>query len=225
MDVKVIGLGGIGTALLAFLPRYLAFDQARRKERDILTLIDGDHYEPNNMQRQAFGEFGDKADVKAREVRREQEYLAVNSIVEYVKPDNIANIIEEGNVVFLGVDNHKTRKLVSDHCGTLRNVVLVSGGNELTDGNVQVYVRKGGVDVTPSLSKYHPEIENPADKRPDEMSCEELAQSRPQLLFTNAAVAVAMLTAFYAHQSGPLSYSEAYLDIVVGKNNAMARKA
>jgi len=32
------------------------------------------------------------------------------------------------DLVLLAVDNHATRKLVSDHCARLDNVCLISGG-------------------------------------------------------------------------------------------------
>jgi len=41
------------------------------------------------------------------------------------------------------------------------------------------------------------------------MSCDELSQqAAPQLLFTNLAVASAMLNAFYAWRQGKLQYGE-----------------
>jgi len=93
-----------------------------------------------------------------------------------------------GDIVVLAVDNHATRKLVTDHCAErLRDVCLVSGGNDGieeradgtrlrgTYGGCQVYLRRDGVDVTPSLSRYHAEIREPADKAPDELGCVEAA--------------------------------------------------
>ena len=47
------------------------------------------------------------------------------------------------------------------------------------------------------MTDYHPEIENPLDKSPDEMSCEELSHAEPQLYFTNFMVAGHMCSAFY----------------------------
>jgi hypothetical protein len=112
------------------------------------------------------------------------------------------------------VDNHASRHLGDRHAGTLRDLVLISGGNDYADGNVQVYVRREGRDLTPSLARYHPEIAQPQDRHPGELSCEELmAGGAPQLLFANLMVASLMLNVFYALRQGPLPYSEAYLDI------------
>src|SRR5262249_60475714 len=87
---------------------------------------------------------------------------------------NVGQLIRNGDHVLLCVDNHPTRKLVSDHCGTLANVALFSGGNEGVEpprergtyGNVQVYLRKGGRDLTVPLTRFHPEIANPKARCP-----------------------------------------------------------
>ncbi len=114
--------------------------------------------------------------------------------------------------------------LVSRRCEELSDVVLISGGNDFTDGNVQVYVRQDGRDVTLPLTRFHPEIAEPKDKSPAEMSCEELAAgAAPQLLFMNLTIASAMLNAFYAWRPARLRYGEVYLDIMEGKAQPVAR--
>ena len=133
----------------------------------------------------------------------------------FVSKENISKVILEGDIVFLGVDNHKTRMIVSNYCKELKNVTLISGGNEYTDGNVQIYVRKEGKDLTPDLCAYHPEIKNPSDKLPDEMSCQELSESEPQLYFTNLGVATFMCWSFYnVVVKKQYERSEVYFDIL-----------
>lgn len=220
MQIKVIGIGGIGCALLPFLARYLNYSGGRAK----ITLIDGDEFERRNAERQAFQVLGNKAQVKAGEMAREYEALSFRAIPEYLTEANIDQYLQEGDVVFLGVDNHKTRKLVSDHCEKLSTVVLISGGNDFTDGNVQVHIRQGGRGITAPITRFHPEIQNPQDRSPAEMSCEELmATQAPQLLFTNLAIASAMLNAFYAWREGKLTYGEVYIDVIEGKSNPVER--
>jgi hypothetical protein len=126
------------------------------------------------------------------------------------------------------VDNHVTRKLVNDHCAKLKNICLISGGNDGvgkdssgavrrgTYGNVQIYVRRGGRDLTPSLSEYHPEIANPKDKHPADLNCTELVVSKPQILFANLAVASAMLNTLLLYLSGKTHYGELSFDIAEG---------
>jgi molybdopterin/thiamine biosynthesis adenylyltransferase len=220
LEIKAIGIGGIGCALLPFLCRYLQYagEPAR------LTLIDGDRFERGNAARQAFSGLGNKAEVKSRELAREFEALALRSRPEYVTEDNVARLIGEGEVVFLMVDNHASRNLVSAHAASLTDLTLISGGNDYEDGNVQVYLRRDSHDLTPSLARYHPEIADPRDRNPAALSCEELmAAGAPQLLFANLMVASLMLNAFYAIQEGRLDYSEVYLDIVQNVSRAVSR--
>lgn len=220
MEIKVIGLGGIGGALAPFLVRYLEYSDG---ERHRVTLVDGDSFERKNAPRQAFAALGNKARVKAEELAAHFPNVSLRAIPEYVTAGNIHRVIREGDVVFLAVDNHKTRKLVSDHCATLQQVLLISGGNELTDGNVQVFHREGR-DLTLPLTRFHPEIESPADLSPADEGCEVLLQtSAPQLLFMNLAIASAMLSAFYAWREGRLSYDEVYLDLLLNKSQPVSR--
>ena len=221
MNIKIIGLGGIGSILCEKICRFINYS----KDLDaILTLVDGDRYEPKNYERQVFGQIGNKAIVKERELRIKFDKTKVDSISEFINNNNITNIIQNKDVIFLCVDNHKTRKIVSDYCKTLSDVTLISGGNEFTDGNVQIYVKKGGKDLTPDLCAYHPEIDNPDDKLPEEMSCEELAQSDPQLFFTNLGAATFMCWAFYnVVVNGDYRISEVYFDIQSMKSDSKIR--
>ena len=220
LEIKAIGIGGIGCALLPFLCRYLQYSGEPAR----VTLIDGDRFERGNAARQAFSGLGNKAEVKAGELAREYEAVAFRSRPEYVTEDNVARLIGAGEVVFLMVDNHASRHLVSRHVSSLADLTLISGGNDYEDGNVQVYIRQGGLDLTPSLARYHPEITTPGDRNPAELSCEELmAAGAPQLLFANLMVASLMLNAFYALRQGRLNYSEVYLDILQNASRAVSR--
>lgn len=220
LEIKAIGIGGIGCALLPFLCRYLQYSGERAR----LTLIDGDRFERSNAARQAFPRLGNKTEVKALELAQEFEVLSFRSVPEYVTEENVGSLLGQGAIVFLMVDNHASRNLVSRHAATLSEVTLISGGNDYEDGNVQIYVREGGQDLTPSLTRYHPEIATPQDRNPAVMSCEELMEAgAPQLLFANLMVASLMLNAFYAIRQGSLNYSEVYLDIVQNVSRAVTR--
>ena len=220
MEIKAIGIGGIGCALLPFLCRFLQYagEPAR------LTLIDGDSFDRRNAARQAFGRLGNKAEVKAGELAQEFQGLSFRAAPEYVTAENVSRLVAAGDLVFLMVDNHASRLLVNRHAATLADLTLISGGNDYEDGNVQVYVRRGGADLTPSLTRYHPEIAHPQDRNPAELSCEELmAAGAPQLLFANLTVAALMLNAFYALRQDALSYCEVYLDIVQNLSRPVSR--
>jgi hypothetical protein len=218
--VKVIGLGGIGCIVLQYLAVFLK--GLARPLR--LVLIDGDRFEVANARRMVFGKVGNKAEIKAAETAAwlGSSDVSVVAVPEYVSAANVERLIRSGDHALLCVDNHATRKLVSEHCERLSDVALFSGGNDGVDpprergtyGNVQVYLRREGRDVTAPLTRFHPEIANPKGKPPTEASCVELAASTPQILFTNLAVASAMLGAFFAYTCGRLAYQEVKLDIL-----------
>lgn len=218
--IKIVGLGGIGCIVLQYLTVFLK----SRAQPLRLVLIDGDRFEEKNTSRMIFQTVGNKAEVKAAEA---VGWLgpcdvAVVAVPQYLTVENIERLIRPGDHVFLCVDNHPTRKLVSDHCARLSSVALFSGGNEGIDpprergtyGNVQVYLRHEGRDLTVPLTRFHPEIAHPKGKLPSEASCAELAVSTPQILFTNLAVASALLNAFFAYTCAKLTYQEAKLDVL-----------
>src|SRR5262245_6835904 len=194
-SVKLIGLGGIGGIVARYGAMFLAsLDRAVR-----LVLIDGDAFELSNASRMYFSGHGNKAEVTRADLlpRFAESPLTLVAVPEYVTPENLDRLVREGDLVILCVDRHASRKLVNDHCAKLRDVVLISGGNDGvgpdatgkhlrgTFGNVQVYVRRHGEDASPSLTRFHPEIAQPGDKLPTDLSCTELIASVPQLLFTN----------------------------------------
>jgi len=214
-NIKVIGLGGIGSIFIDKLSRYVSFGETSKTKFNI-TLVDGDHYENKNYERQEFIYLKNKAFSKMEDLNGKfnQDTISL-AIDKYVNESNINTIINDGDTIFLCVDNHATRKLVSDYVKTLNNCILISGGNDYIDGNVQVYIRDDGKDITPSLTEYHSEIDNPTDEHPEDMSCEELSNSAPQLYFSNLTVATIMCWVLYSLQQGKFDVKkpEIYFDI------------
>jgi molybdopterin/thiamine biosynthesis adenylyltransferase len=97
-------------------------------------LVDGDSYVESNHGRALFHSYGNKACVKAAELNA----LApggptIVTVPRYVTPRNVWRLIEEGDIVLLCVDNHKSRKCLSNAAGKLRDVLVISGGNDGTD--------------------------------------------------------------------------------------------
>lgn len=218
--IKVIGCGGVGGVLTPILARFLRY----RYPETELWFIDGDTYEPRNAERQVFDELVNKAEETARRVRQKFPEIVVRAVPEYITEASAAGLIREGDVVVAGVDNHRSRKILSDRVGELDNALLISGGNELTRGGLQVYWRKGGVDKTlPLTNEHHPEIANPTDQMPGP-HCLERAVVEPQLILMNAAVAIGMLNALYAWLEGELDYDEVYIDIISGNVRAVNRR-
>ena len=221
MHITIIGLGGVGSILIERLGRFINY--SRDLDPTIL-LVDGDTYENKNYERQEFSQLGNKAEIKAMELSMKFPQLRVDSFEAYINETNIAETIKTGDIVFLCVDNHKTRNITNNYCKALTDITLISGGNEFEDGNVQIYIRQEGKDLTPDLASYHPEIANPDDQLPDEMSCEELAQSDPQLYFTNLGVATLMCWSFYnSVVKKQYERSEVYFDITTMTADAKVR--
>lgn len=222
MDIKIIGLGGIGSVLSEKIGRFLNFST---RENNHIMLIDGDSYEVKNFERQEFFQLGSKAEVKRSELSLKFDRIQFSHYNKYVNESNIKELILEKDIIFVCVDNHKTRKLISDFCSKLNDIILISGGNELTDGNVQIYIRKEGKDLTPKITDYHPEIQDPKDKSPEDMSCEELSKSQPQLFFTNFTVAAIMCWVFFKIINGVIpTESDVYFDINTMAVSAKTRK-
>lgn len=213
----IIGLGGIGSNLVEPLCRTLAYSNKEDSPKRVI-LIDGKAYKERNRERQRFSVLANKADVQRDLLIPLFPELNIESKASFVDENNILVFIKENDVVFLGCDNHATRKLVSCHASTLNNVMIISGGNELYDGNVQIYLRTDGKDATPPFTFQHPEIETPADRNPAQLSCEELAKAgEPQLLTVNLMVAVLMLNIFMLWLlKGSVPYHEIYFDINTG---------
>jgi molybdopterin/thiamine biosynthesis adenylyltransferase len=194
--------------------------------------VDGDTFEESNRSRMIFDRLGPKAVVLAEDLAEPYgDRVNILPVPEYVTAGNVASLISSGDAVFCQPDNHATRRLVERHCASLSDVALFCGGNDGiedgktgTYGNAQVYLRREGCDLTNRLSAFHPEIAEPADALPTDLGCAEAAASAPQLLFTNLAVASAMLAAYYAWRCGRLAYEEAYLDILSGRCLPVRRK-
>ena len=236
LSFRIVGLGGTGGIVARYLSVFCA-SLAGCPTR--IALVDGDSFEWSNASRALFRTAGNKAEVVRADLL---QYLADSRVTllaidQFVTEANVERLLPggPGQFVILCVDNHATRKLVSDHCAGrdgrpgLRDICLISAGNDGvgadsaghptqgTYGNCQVYLRRGGRDVTPSLTRYHPEIERPADRLPTEVSCTEALPSTPQLLFANLMSAAAICNAVWLTLCRALSYSELIFDIAAGR--------
>lgn len=222
MKYVVVGAGGIGTQLLPSLCRFLD----STGNNCYILVLDGDSYEPKNVDRQHFSRYGNKAEVSAQTLAPLFSNITIECRPVFVSEENAFLFVEEGDVVFACVDNHATRRILSRHCESLQNVTLISGGNDYANGSVQVFLRRSGRNVTPPLTYLHPEIESPKDAHPEEMSCEELVEAgSPQLIFTNLTAAALMLNAFWMVESNQtLPYTEVYFDLTTGAQRSVKRE-
>lgn len=218
--IVVVGLGGIGSALVRPLCQYLCYN--RGLDEIEICLVDGDTYATHNVERQ-FAGVGQKTSVVAAELKPKFSRIRFSTVDQYIVYDTAAKTIFEGNIVLLAVDNHVTRKIVSEHCSDLKDVVIISGGNTDNSGHVMVYHRANGEDLTnPFTSDLHPEIANPTDLHPVEQEaadgCDVLARYEPQFLVVNNLVAAEMLLLLSQYLDNRDMPDEVFLDI---SGNAM----
>jgi len=221
--IKIIGLGGIGGVLANSISRFIGnhpdYDANSTGSTvcDIV-LIDGDRFETGNIDRQDFENISNKAQEKVRMLSKKHPRVLFECVPEYITEDNVIMNIRENDVVLMCVDNHSTRRLVAERCEELDNIVLISGGNDEIDGNVQIHIKEGGFDITPSILKYHPEIaeaegDNPGEEDLEREGCEQQMNTTPQIIQANEMAANLMSLTFRNWANGNVDYSEIYFDI------------
>ena len=236
-DVVVIGCGGIGGAVIDMLPQVMAclnvdmlpenlqeellssegLDQSNYSNQfDQLILIDGDEFSGHNALRQA-GTAGRKLAVQMNKIRSmdaftvwlNQTHLAGYDM--YIKPSNMGKIFARtcNPVIFLGVDNHKTRYEVTrwlEENGPDR-FLLINGGNNKVTGNVTIY-EKDYTILDPPIYKLYPEVNENADRRPDEVACGTVTVQNDQTVIINHMIASIMLNYFRKYVMWDHSYTK-----------------
>jgi molybdopterin/thiamine biosynthesis adenylyltransferase len=202
----LVGAGGIGNWLAAGLVRLLEW----KFPGSGLIIVDGDNYEEKNRERQEFTKIGNKAVVKAHELIPQFPNTVIIPLAKWVVSDDFSGVssdedapkipasqlINENDVVFAVVDNFAARKIIFDAASKLNNVDVFTGGNDdELFGSIYHYQRREGKDVTEHPVHFHPEYDNPPDKNPGELSCQERSEIEggTQLLATNMAVAAFIL--------------------------------
>ena len=219
-NIFIIGVGGTGSYLLPVLMRYLA-SRTDINENIYIKIIDGDKYDEGNVSRQEFAHSRigrNKAEVQAEIYGKKFPNLKISHFDEYIGDSNV-EMIGENSIVFCCVDNHFCRNILSKHCQTLNNVLLISGGNEYTDGNIQSYYKVDGKEMNHPIEFRHPEIEKTNDGDRSEMSCEELhgLPSGSQVIFANAMSGTLMACLFYSYfigsKSQPWKVDDIFFDV------------
>ena len=217
-NIFVVGVGGTGSFLMPVVMRYLASRTDVNKEL-LVKIIDGDKYDEGNFARQEFAHSRvgrNKAEVQEEIYQRKFPALTISSVPEYLGSSNIEMIVD-GSIIFCCVDNHFCRNLLSKHCQTLNNVILISRGNEHVDGNVQSYFKIDGKEMNHPIEYRHPEIERTNDGDRSEMSCEELHNlpSESQVIFANAMSGTLMACLFYSYiaDKNPWRIDDIFFDV------------
>lgn len=212
----LVGLGGTGSHLVEPLARLLTYHRnGIRGHSHGLMLVDGDKYETKNGERQLGAVDGaNKAALHCARLKSTVDGATFFAVPSYVDRGTFESLIlggipgvKDGTLaVVLAVDNHATRKAILEalHAANLPRLLVLSPGNDLQHGQVLVWARHDGVDLTPyPLSRtplgdpLYPELASPSDRIPG--GCAALAPSTPQLLMANAyasTVCLGLVTAW-----------------------------
>ena len=218
----LVGAGGTGSIMFDPLIRYLTAYHGNREENFIVAVIDGDEIEPHNLERQLF-QNNYVGENKANALVAQYGHAALRALPEFVTDDNIAARINEGDTVLIAADNYDVRARIERHGLTLQNITVVNGGNESTDGSLQLWVRRDGKNVTPPLSFMHPEILTPSPHDPSKLDCQQRAQmpGGEQTIVANMMSATQMLNAIrslheWETEQRPLRWTQIFFDLQTG---------
>ena len=226
VTIAIIGLGGIGSWLVEPLIR---FTGGRLNINEVI-LIDGDHYSAGNQARQCVhpkltGMNKDSA--TALKMRQYFPNIIFREVPEFINTDNIDSIFTDRSslYIFNCCDNNYCRKIVSEWASYNKHdgLTVISGGNELTDGNSHIQKTRSGYAMTKSLITSHPEIKDaPVEEDRGRMSCQQLANipSSNQIIVTNFWAAAVMLQQFYLMCENTI-VQETFFDIKTTALNAI----
>mgnify|MGYP000293800969 CR=1 FL=1 len=109
--VLVVGCGGLGGHLI---------DMLARIGIGSLRVVDGDAFEPSNLNRQLLSEVSllgvGKAQTAAERVRRVNPNVAVHAVGEFLTEENAAALLTDCDAVLDGLDNIQSRQILANAC-------------------------------------------------------------------------------------------------------------
>ena len=109
--VLVVGCGGLGGHLI---------DMLARIGIGSLRVVDGDAFEPSNLNRQLLSEVSllgvGKAQTAAERVRRVNPDVAVHAVGEFLTEENAAALLADCDAVLDGLDNIQSRQILANAC-------------------------------------------------------------------------------------------------------------
>lgn len=220
VKVVMLGAGGTGAHIAPHLYRLLY-----ALERPVKFIIcDGDKVEPKNLVRQNFTQ-ADLGENKARVIAEryseafglETSYVpsfieSAERLEELVKPEVIytGRYVHNGEggllvretvpelVILIGaVDNNRSRKLCHEVFLQARDLIYIDSGNGEYTGQIVCGVRRAGKTFYKSVGMLYPEVNDPEDLFPTEVSCAEASVSAPQTIVANLMAATAVVTMIY----------------------------
>lgn len=215
----MIGAGGTGTHFIGPALAYLETFHRDQGTEWQFVIIDGDNFDIGNMERQLFDP-GFVSTNKAEALAQMYNRYPVQAVPRFIAKTDLDQMFQDGDTVFICADNHSIRALVQDRGLELDNCVVINAGNELHDGNVQLWVRENGANITPKLSYMHPEIIFTNEEDRSAMSCQQAAAlpGGGQLILANQQAAAWMNAALWRYNTGAYreGWTELQFDLAAG---------
>ena len=211
VKIVMIGAGGTGGHIAPHLYRLLY-----ALERPVQFIVcDGDIVEEKNLVRQNFTE-ADLGLNKARVVAErysnvfglETSYVpdfieSTEKLEELIRP-SIWRVGECGSetiselVILIGaVDNNRSRQLCHEAFLKAKELVYIDSGNGEYTGQVVCGVRCNGETYYRPVGELYPDLAQPDDLFPSEVSCADASVSAPQTIVANLMAATAVVTMIY----------------------------
>ena len=215
----LIGAGGTGSHFIAPALAYLDSYHRNAGTEYQFVVIDGDNYDSGNLERQLFTP-GFVSSNKAEAMAQMYNRYPVIPVGRFIGKAELSEMFQDGDTVFIAADNHSIRALVQDRALELQDCVVINAGNELHDGNVQLWVRENGENATPKLTYMHPEITYIAADDRAPMTCQQAATlpGGGQLILANQQAASWMLAALWRYHTGAWreGWTELQFDLEAG---------
>lgn len=132
--VLVVGCGGLGGHII---------DQLARIGVGFLRVVDGDVFEPSNLNRQLLSEVpllgGSKAQAAADRIARVNPDITVDAVAEFMTEANACELLRGCDVVMDALDNIPSRRLLASACQ--------EEGIPYVYGAIQGWVAQAGVSM------------------------------------------------------------------------------
>ncbi|KAB1156638.1 HesA/MoeB/ThiF family protein [Flavobacterium luteum] len=145
--VLIIGVGGLGVAVLPYLTAAGVGE---------IGIVDDDTIELTNLQRQVIyknNSIGKSKALEAKEMALAlNPLIKINAITEKLNSKNVISLFEKYDIIVDGTDNLKTKCLINDAC-SVTNKPFVYGSVYKFEGQVSVFNYKNG----PTYSCLFPE--------------------------------------------------------------------
>lgn len=220
VKIVMIGAGGTGGHIAPHLYRLLY-----ALERPVQFIIcDGDIVEEKNLVRQNFTE-ADLGQNKARVVAErysnvfglETSYVpdfieSTEKLETLIEPrswdtgyrvydekygDYVPKLIPEMVILIGAVDNNRSRQLCHEVFQRSKELVYIDSGNGEYTGQVVCGIRRNGKTIYKPVGALYPDMAQPDDLFPSEVSCAEASVSAPQTIVANLMAATAVVTMIY----------------------------